>query len=495
MKDESKSATFLCGLDRRGLAAVPLPDADSRFVLQVGRQAGNIALAPQVAGTHRLKLSPLSQDLIEIGAYLHQSDRLVERDPERWSRTLNYHIAVSDPDRWSELAPLLGRMASFLSGDRIRFDFHPRRLPATWTTEIASPAVNAESVTLYSGGLDSSSGISALLEKGSSTIAVTQYSNRLEDRASLLRDLADLSGGGIPLIGVRVVPRRTKVITANGSPCASALRDVESTWRLRTFLYLALAGAVAETLGIDEILMFENGVLAHNLPFDPYVIGARSTRHAHPMFLLMVEQVLNVLFGRPIRIRNPFQFLTKGSEARRLADLTRAAGGRPSLVARTNSCWNFPNFVALLAHSSGRPISHCGACMPCKIRRLAVLEAGLGKWEPIEGQYFLDPLASNASTGTGRREKLAYDQHRRNLRRLRGYIERIDLCGDLSAFATEWPQVFEFEGKNLSGQPVASVPRRIFEMYSIFARHALGAVTIESEEGRRIKTAGGGGGS
>jgi 7-cyano-7-deazaguanine synthase in queuosine biosynthesis len=476
-----KSTTFLCGLDRRVLLEIPRGRSDAKFVLQVGHQEGNIVLAPKASGPNRERLSPLAQDLVEIGCYLHQSDRLVERDPERWSRTLRYDVAVSDVDRWQAQAPLLGRIASFLSGDRIRFDFHPKRHAPTWSPEITKPEAPASSITLYSGGLDSSSGMCKLFSEGARTVAVTQYSNRLQDRASLLRDLAKAGSGDVPLVAFRVVPRRTQAIGVRGGPPTPPLKDVENTWRLRTFLYLALAGAVADTLGIDNVLMFENGILAHNLPFDSYVIGARSTRHAHPTFLLMMEQLFAALFQRPIAIRNPFQFMTKGFEAGSLAQLTRTAVGRPSFVARTNSCWNFPNQVALLGHASGSPITHCGACMPCKIRRLAVLEAGLEEWEPIDGQYFLDPLAPASSRRGGRRELAAYDQHARNLRRLHAYVERINRCDDLQKFASEWPQIIEFEGKNLSSQPVASVPNSIFCMYRIFACRA--AHTLAGESG------------
>jgi 7-cyano-7-deazaguanine synthase in queuosine biosynthesis len=470
------STDFLCGLDLQELGNFPTQGGSARYVLQVGQRQGNIAIATHLSRADRVPLSPLAQDLVEIGAYLHQSDRLVERDLERWSRTFDYYVAVSDVDRWQDLVPLLGRIASFVSGDRIRFHIYPRRHRSTWSAEIQKPEGQADSVTLYSGGLDSSSGLSTLLAAGQRTVAVTQYSNRLEDRTSLLRDLSQASGGEVPLVAFRVVPRRTRTEAVDGGPPPAPLKDVENTWRLRTFLYLALAGAVADTLGIDRILMFENGILAHNLPFDPYVIGARSTRHAHPTFLLLMERLFEGLFQRQITIRNPFQFLTKGCEAGPLAELTKSLPGRPSLVARTNSCWYFPNLVARLAHSGGRSITHCGACMPCKIRRLAVLEAGLERWEPVEGQYYVNPLAASTFTQGPPLAKFAHDQHSRNLRRLQAYTERINRCEDLQAFAAEWPQIFEFEGKNLSTQPTASVTNRIFNMYRVFAHHAASVV-------------------
>lgn len=479
-----KTTSFLCGLDRLNMRKVDQANSRKQYLLQAGQHEGNIALAIRNGSRDSVQLSSLAQDLIEIGVYLHQSDRLVERDLDSWSRSLDYHVAVSDVDRWESLAPLLGTISSFISGDQIRFNFHPRRHKPAWSSKIPKPQIAPSSVTLYSGGMDSSAGLSELLKRGIQTLAVTQYSNRLQDRADLLEDLGRVSGGTTPLIAFRVAPRRTRVLPYRGLQ-ASQLRDVESTWRLRTFLYLALAGATADALHVNRILMFENGILAHNLPFDPFVIGARSTRHAHPRFLGLMEQLFQQLFQRSLTIRNPFQFLTKGSEAGRLAEFTLAMPDSPSLVARTNSCWYFPNLVARFAHLSGRPITHCGACMPCKIRRLAVLEAKLARWEPTAPQYFVDPLAEPLLESIRGRlspiEQFAHEQHKRNLLRLQAYVQRINGCRSLNEFAHEWPQVFEFEGRNVSDQPVSSVVRGLYDLYSNFAHHADSVMTSYRE--------------
>ena len=113
--------------------------------------------------------------------------------------------------------------------------------------------------------------------------------------------------------------------------------------------------------------------------------------------------------------------------------------------------------------------------MPCKIRRIAICEAKLREREPVESQYFVDPLINPVSSKKyGDRpthERFVYDQHNRNIVRLRLYAERILHCKNLGEFSREWPQVFEFEGKNLSGLPVPKVINAIYEMYTTFADH------------------------
>jgi hypothetical protein len=111
--------------------------------------------------------------------------------------------------------------------------------------------------------------------------------------------------------------------------------------------------------------------------------------------------------------------------------------------------------------------------MPCKIRRLAICEADLSEREPVGSQYFIDPLSdamdSKKYSHRPTHERFVYDQHNRNIGRLRRYTERILDCKNLGEFSREWPQVFEFEGKNLSGQPVPKVINAIYEMYTTFA--------------------------
>jgi len=469
------STTFLCGIDGGQLMKCSSSGGSEVIGLEVGKSVGNISLAITNGGSRTVELSSHAQDLIEIAAYLYQSDRLVLRNMDAWTRCLDYHIAVRNLDHWRDLDQHLNRLASFLSGDQIKFHFYAKRDETNWIPKLPVPEGSFEGTCLYSGGLDSTSGLSWLMEKKTPVVAVSQYSNRLSDRTSLLADLGIAGELEMPLIGFRLVPRRTRVVKGNLNLHINPLEDVDFTWRLRTFFYLSIGAATAQALGLKKIYMFENGILAHNLPFDRYVIGARSTRHAHPTFLEYSQSLFEQLFEHKMRILNPFQFYTKGFEARRLGELASMFRGNPSLVARTNSCWYFPNMVARLRYSSGRKISHCGGCMPCKIRRLAVYEANLQHREPVNAQYFVDPLSPprNPSHYRSRpsQERFVYDQHSRNIVRVRRYADRIRNCKNLRDFSREWPQVFEFEGKNLSGSPVPTVISAIYEMYSAFADH------------------------
>jgi len=115
--------------------------------------------------------------------------------------------------------------------------------------------------------------------------------------------------------------------------------------------------------------IFENGVLAINIPLTQSRVYS-NTRTAHPHFLGMYQQLLDLLFGRCVKIENPFLAKTKG-EVVKLLD----ANGFRDLVKTTISC---PNITPL--RWKGVKIGkkrHCGICFPCVVRRLSIHYANL----------------------------------------------------------------------------------------------------------------------
>jgi hypothetical protein len=73
--------------------------------------------------------------------------------------------------------------------------------------------------------------------------------------------------------------------------------------------------------------------------------------------------------GIPVPLQTPYQFATKGE----MLVETRAPQVLAESVEATNSCAR-PNDRNA---SPGRRQSHCGYCVPCIIRRAAMLRAGL----------------------------------------------------------------------------------------------------------------------
>ena len=61
----------------------------------------------------------------------------------------------------------------------------------------------------------------------------------------------------------------------------------------------------------DVVVIAENGQMAIHLPLTTARIGGFSTHTAHPEFVRMMGKLLSTLLDYPIRIENPFLYMTK----------------------------------------------------------------------------------------------------------------------------------------------------------------------------------------
>ena len=138
----------------------------------------------------------------------------------------------------------------------------------------------------------------------------------------------------------------------------------ESTQRTRSMLFLALAALVARRNGVEDVVVIaENGQMAIHLPLTTSRIGAFSTHTAHPEFIQMMNELLSTLLDYPINIQNPFLYMTK-------AEVVAATVKRHrEVIEGTVSCWK--------ASRVGGDKKHCGYCVPCLSRRIALETHGL----------------------------------------------------------------------------------------------------------------------
>ena len=168
----------------------------------------------------------------------------------------------------------------------------------------------------------------------------------------------------------------------------------EYTQRTRSFLFACLALVMARMFDRDDFTFFENGVVSLNIPIAADVLGARATRTTHPKVIRGFEEFFSALVERDLRIRTPFQWLTKTEVVRKIGD-----HGFAELLATTNSC------TRTRARMNAKP--HCGACSQCIDRRFAILAAGLQDFEPAD-RYDLDLLLGDRSLDPSLRLAVAY---------------------------------------------------------------------------------------
>jgi hypothetical protein len=149
-------------------------------------------------------------------------------------------------------------------------------------------------------------------------------------------------------------------------------------------MFLGFAAAAAEVRGLSEIFICENGVLALNVPISDARKGTRSTHHAHPLYLSYFNQFIDALFQRPFAVRNPFFFWTKREEVELLH-----RHGLEGLIRESVSCWGYPNLTLRFTGSN-----HCGTCIPCLVRRISTISAGL---ERFDDRYVTDVFDADAA--------------------------------------------------------------------------------------------------
>jgi len=151
----------------------------------------------------------------------------------------------------------------------------------------------------------------------------------------------------------------------------------ERSQRTRGFVHLIIGAIVAMAAGSEELLIFENGIGAINLPYADGQVGAQSSRPVHPATLRKMTDLLRMTFGRRLEIKLPFLWSTKGEMCAQLDPAAQA------LIPRSVSCDGFPSRIA------SRP--NCGTCTSCLLRRQALWAAGLGEID-MKDRYREDVL-------------------------------------------------------------------------------------------------------
>ena len=340
---------------------------DIQFIANSGRCFGLSNVLRQLRELG-LRPSETSVDLVLLAAAITAADTRISRSADAqdaWTRKIDIHVPVQDPERWITQGPLINKMLRFLTGDQWNIHFRPRPPEVGTLADPPSilPLATPTSVCLFSGGLDSFIGAIDLIAAGQNPILVSHYGDNLtpgyqDHCAHVLKQ--HYQSKTIHRIQARVV-FPTNTIAAG---------FVENSQRGRSFLFFALASLTADAIGSDmTVYVPENGLISLNVPLDRLRLGALSTRTTHPYYMARFDELLNGL-GLQIRLVNPYAFLTKGQMAKACADL-------PFLQREakyTMSC-SSPGGRRYDPDPGQRDPKHCGRCVPCLIRRAAILEA------------------------------------------------------------------------------------------------------------------------
>lgn len=330
-------------------------------------------------------------DLLEVAAYVYGADwgtrrggsmhRLLGKD---WRRRFHFVIPVRNPEVWNSadvIEPLIDTLG-FLSEDHYQFDFVDRPADDTYQRYFQfgdgpQKQFEPDEIMLFSGGLDSLAGAAdEVLGKGRSVALVSHHSATkiVKRQKGLVAELKKLAPGRVFHVPVKV-DKKGKL-------------EHEFTLRSRSFLFASLAVVVARMFNKSDVRFFENGVVSLNLPILPQVVGARATRSTHPKALAGFGEIFSALFGKAIKIENPFALKTKADVVRLIEN--RRCG---DLIRSTISC---TRVRAITTYKT-----HCGTCSQCIDRRFGVLAADLEHRDPEE-MYAVRLLEDERDEGEAR---------------------------------------------------------------------------------------------
>jgi len=304
-------------------------------------------------------------DIIILAAHVYAADTRISRQTESqdtWTREIQLHVPVSNPALWGSTTDTLISALNFLTGDKWTITFRNRSFtPQSKTKRDQTLTTRFDSICLLSGGLDSLIGAIDLLQSGASPLFVSHASDGATSGAQV-----DCFSGLNTFYSKSFFNRIRAWI---GFPNGLVPRvNSENTTRGRSFLFFALGVFAGTGLGKKFTLLApENGLIAINVPLDTLRLGSLSTRTTHPYYIARWNELLTRL-GIDGSIINPYWDKTKGEMVKACLN--------PKLLYKL-----IPDSLSCSSPSKGRwkgrPIEHCGYCLPCLIRR-ASLSYGLG---------------------------------------------------------------------------------------------------------------------
>lgn len=322
-------------------------------------------------------------DLLLLSVIVYNVDRMLNRgihSSDGWKRDITLEgVPARNADTMNEAAHLFESSISFLTGDKwtIRFVQH-----GPWEYY---PQTNRQydrnqytKVALFSGGLDSLIGFvdeAYTLNEGERVLLISHVEQGKEgtDQNGIISycEKHHIYEGRYDRIMSRVSLSRSANVNREAS---------ESTFRSRSLLFFAMGIYCAHSIGNDmQLIVPENGTISINIPLNPSRRSACSTRTTHPVFMkrlgeaMLAIEVNNTLY-------NPYRLMSK-------ADMITACCQNPEKDAIIRQLYDLSCSCAKRSHNyhwdkqstiiTERHINHCGMCLPCIYRRVALDAIGL----------------------------------------------------------------------------------------------------------------------
>lgn len=294
-------------------------------------------------------------DLVDVFAAIYTHDIVTKRVKKT---KIKVCVPVNNYGLWCKCKELLTELVDFVTSyvDDWDIEFHQLNTPKItehgrlfYLKDFFSPEKNI----LFSGGLDSFSGITRDLAGEESNIMLTGFRiNNVE-----FGKQKHLFGNVFKLKDQSSI---CKIFELND------LKKEEYTQRTRSLLFFALGVNSSNYFKLPFLYLYENGIMSLN----PEVNQSRyTTKTTHPITISKFNRLLEQL-GINVRIKHPFIYKTKGEMVSNIPIEFH------SYIRDTITCGRSrqdPRYDASKYQ--------CGSCVPCVLRKISLSYAGLEEYD------------------------------------------------------------------------------------------------------------------
>lgn len=377
----------------------------------------------------------IEMDLLLLASSIFAADRATPRgEREDICRHLRISVPVVNLARLFPMVGTIEEILYLLSNDIWEIELRQEQGVPVLGDSSARTGSGSRTL-LFSGGLDS---LAAAVEfgKGVEPLLLVSHNTHNTVTNKAQKDLMSI------LVNANFSVAHWQFFVSSRSREGLADHDEENSQRVRSFLFLVLGSLVARRRGSSEILFLaENGQLAIHLPLTQGRVGAFSTHTAHPDVLVLMQEILRKALVWELQIVNPYVHKTKAEV------IEPVIQKMPEAIAHSNSCWRN-------ARLKGQS-THCGECIPCYVRRIAIESAG-----DDQTRYARDPWSIDLERAGPE------DVGRRNFADLAEFVKRFEVATN-EEIMSEWPELYS---RNFHADEVIDMYRR----FSIEAREVLG---------------------
>ncbi|AII11479.1 Qat anti-phage system QueC-like protein QatC [Rhodococcus opacus] len=351
--------------------------------IQLGNRAGGQFLNGWRAPREAL-------DLFLLGAAVYCVDKTALRThtEDVWTRKLSVELPVSDVTAWGRAH--WSDTLSFLTGDHwVVSPYNEQRSPVDDVRHIPkemTPVGDVDAVSLFSGGLDSLTGVIDLLEEEPDRRLCLISHNEGDQASTAQKKLVTALQANYGEHRLEVRRLFLRPAPAASQQARSLPDGRETTTRARSLLFLTAGLALAASVGPDvPVFIPENGFIGINVPLTRARSGSYSTRTTHPHFLRQLRMAADQV-GVRNPILNPFRLKTKGEIL---------AGSRNPTLLRSLAPYSISCSHPEAARYAEREQGNCGYCFPCLIRRSSMAHVGWDSadgyaWDALSGKDLLD---------------------------------------------------------------------------------------------------------